>query len=423
MNAVYLEMVKLGKKWNQEIKKNPEAISFVLLGQKPQNQLFETYFKYQLSEESKTNDTYLIYYQPFDDGKKYSASLLEELKYVYKQWQEQTPGTADWADHQQSDESGPGFYVNSILDFLEQYPVLKENKIFIHLAPTAVSDSKAYEAWITECGRMIESARAADFIKLVFTDHESYRTVRNFYKPHFWDFPIDISKLMEKTAEGTNKRKGAKENNFQQLILKAGNFLGKQKFDDAGIMLDQAIKVATENRYNQGTILAKMLKAQNYQAQEKNAEAGALYEQAVKDANNDEDILVQVYFSYAGFLLSQKEKTKALDLFEKVGKIGEKKNDLVLQIEANRLIGQLSDSKFSGRKAAGYYERCIELGRQVPAKELTETSLPYIATLLMKKYGEGSEKGEALNDTMTRLFGKDWKALVIIPDLKKNKSY
>ncbi len=423
MNAVYLEMVKLGKKWNQEIKKNPEAISFVLLGEKPQNQLFETYFKYQLSDESKTNDTYLIYYQPFDDAQKYSASLLEELKYVYKQWQEQTPDAPDWKDKNEVDETGPGFYVHSLIDLLDQYPLLKENKIFIHLAPTAVADNTAFEAWITECGRIIESANTGDCIKLVFTDHERYRTVKNFYKPHFWTFPIDISNLMEKTAEGTNKRKGAKENNFQQLILKAGNFLGNEKFDEAGIMLDQAIKVATENRYNQGTVLAKILKAQNYQAQSKNAEAGLLFEQAVKDAKGDDDILVQLYFSYAGFLLSQKEKTRALDLFEEIRKIGERKGDIILQIEANRLIGQLSDTRFSFGKATVYYEKCIELGKQLPLHELRETSLPYIATLLMKKYGEGSERGEALNETMTHLFGKEWKALVVIPDLKKNKSY
>jgi tetratricopeptide (TPR) repeat protein len=423
MNAVYLEMVKLGRKWSQEQKKHPEAVSYVLLGERPQNQLFETWFKYQLSEESRTDDMYLIYYQAFENPHTYSASLLEELKYVYQQWQKEATEAPGWLTEDDTVNKGPAFYIDALLKFLEQYPGLKENKIFIHLAPTAIADRNAYETWITECGKHIESRKAEGFIKLVFTDHGSYRTVKNFYKPHFWEFPIDVSSLMEKTAEGSNKRKGAKENNFQQLILKAGNFLGKQQYSEADMMLNQAIKVAVENKYNQGTVMARMLKAQNYQAQAKHDEAAEIYEQALKDAKGDTDILVQVYFSYGAFLISRKEKKKALEVFEEIEKIAREKRHIVLQIEAGRLIGQLNDSRLFSGKTVSCYEKCIELGRQLPRNELAETSLPYIASLLMKKYGEGTDKGEALDETMTDLFGKEWRKLVIIPDLKKSKSF
>ncbi len=421
MNAVYLEMVKLGRKWNQELKMHPEAVSYVLLGQRPQSQLFETYFKQQLSDESKTDDIYLIYYQAFEDKQTYSVALLEELKYVYDQWKKEETNISDWQTDEQVADKGPSFFIDSLLKLLEQYPSLKENKIFIHLAPTAISNRKDYEMWITECGRYIELRKAENIIKLVFTDHEQHKTINNFYKPHFWDFPIDISKLMEKTAEGTNKRKGAKENNFQQLILKAGNLLGKQQHGEADIMLNQAVKIATENKYYQGTVMARILKAQNYQAQSKNDEAAVVYEQAIKDAKDDDDILVQLYFTYAAFLLSRKEKERSLELFEKTGKIAEQKGDINLQIEVNRLIGQLSDTGIYPRTAASCYEKCIELGQQLSRNELKETSLPYIATLLMKKYVEGSENGKALNDTMIELFETDWKKLVVIPDLTNNK--
>lgn len=421
MNAVYLEMVKLGKKWNQEQKKNPEAITYVLLGERPQSELFETYFKYQLSDESKTDDIYLIYYQAFDNAHTYSASLLEELKYVYQQWKNETAKAPNWQLEEQARDKGPAFYIDALLEFFEQYPALKENKIFIHLAPTAISNRKDFEMWITECGKHIELRKADNFIKLVFTDNERFRIVSNFYKPHFWEFPVDISKLMEKTAEGTNKQKGAKENNFQQLILKAGNFLGKQQFSEADMMLNQAVKIALDNKFNQGAVMARMLKAQNYQAQSKNEDAQSNYEQAIKDAKGDADILVQVYFTYGAFLLSQKEKEKALQIFEKVITIAGQKSDINLQIETNRLLGQLSDSGSSAYKTISYYQKCIELAQQLSRNELNETSIPYIATLLMKKYGEGSENGEVLNGTMMNLFGKEWKKLVVIPDLNKNK--
>jgi tetratricopeptide (TPR) repeat protein len=420
MNAVHLEMVKMGRKWKQEVNNNPEAISYVLLGQKPQNQLFETFFKYQLAEEGNSNDLYLLYYQPFNDEQTYGASLLQELKYVYEEFQKENPGSKNWIGAADPDNAGAEEFINKIIAFTEMYPALQRKKMFIHLAPTSISDRKEFETWIAACGKQVEKLETEN-IKLVFTDHESHRTINHFYKPHFWNFPIDISKLMENTAESTNQKKGAKENNFQQLILKAGNLLGKQQFADADIILDTAIKVAVQNKYNQGTVMAKLLKAQNYQAQAKNDAATAAYNQAVQDAGKDKDMLVQVYFSYGAFLLSQKQKKKALQLFDEVNKIGAEKNDIFLQIEAHRLIGQLSDSRFGSVVTVSNYEKCIALGKNLPAAELKETSLPYIASLLLKKYGRNSVKGLALQETMAALFGNGWEKLVLIPELNNRK--
>jgi tetratricopeptide (TPR) repeat protein len=422
MNAVYLEMVKMGRKWKQEVKQNPDAISFILLGQKPQNQLFETYCKHQLSDESNTDDIYLLYYQPFDDPNTYSNQLLEELRYVYQQWQKENTNATDWKVQEPMEKSPATYFINSLLQVLDMYPALKKNKIFIHLAPTAVSNTADFEIWITECGKHIEQKNAGNYIKLVFTDHENYRTIKGFYRPHYWEFPMDIANLMEKTAETTNQRKGAKETNFQQLILKAGNFLGKQQYQEADTILGQAVTVAANNKNKQGIILAKLLKAQNYQAQSKHEEAEQLYEQAVKDAKNDPDVLIQVYFSYGAFLLSQKQKEKALQLFHEVAEIGKQKNDTVLQIESYRLIGQINDSGLLNESIViEYYEKCISLGKELSRQELVETCIPYIGSLLMKKYGEGSEKGEVLNQTMIELFDAEWEKKVVIPDLKNRK--
>lgn len=420
MNAVHLEMVKLSRKWKQEVKNNPDAISYVLLGQKTQNQLFETFFKYQLSEEGNENDIYLLYYQPFNDESTYGESLLQELKYVYHEFQKENSTSKDWNNIIDQNNNDASNFVQQLISFVRLYPNLQQKKLFIHLAPTSIADRKTFESWIAGCGKEIENSLCEN-IKLVFTDHENYRTIKNFYKPHFWNFPIDIGKLMENTAEGTNQKKGSKENNFQQLILKAGNLLGKQKFIDADIILESAIKVAVQNKYNQGIVMAKLLKAQNYQAQSKNEAATASYEQAVKDAGDDNDMLVQVYFSYGAFLISQKQKKKAIETFEEIEKIGAKKNDIFLQIEVNRLVGQLNDSRFGSASTVSSYEKCLTLADNLSKSALKDTSIPYIASLLLKKYGRNSNKGSALQEKMTNLFDNDWEKLVLIPELNNYK--
>jgi tetratricopeptide (TPR) repeat protein len=419
MNAVYLEMVKLGKKWRQEIKNDPDAISYILLGQKVENQLFETYFKYQLSDESNTDDTYLIYYQPFEDEKSYTNALVTEIEATYKDWQKEEKELSDW--HIEKDGNGADYYIGSLINLTQLYPTLQENKMFIHLAPTSISDRKAFECWITNCGAVIERNNAGSYLKLVFTDHEQYRTIANYYKPHYWKYAVDISNLMEKTAESTNKNKGAKENNFQLLILKAGNALSRQKFSDADILLTQAVQLSIKNKFTQGTVLAKLVKAQSKMAQSKPDEAEALYLEALQEAGDNSDLVVQVYFSYGSFLMSRKEKKKAMDVFEKLISIGEEKGDMVLQIESNRLIGQLLDTAILSKSSIPYFERCIALCEGMSPELRKETSTPYIATLLIKKYGKGSNNAIVIKDKMVAFFGENWEQLAKVPDLKKYK--
>lgn len=419
MNAVYLEMVKLGKRWRQEIRNDPDAITYVLLGQKTESQLFETYFKYQLSDESSTDDTYLIYYQPFEDGNSYSNALITEMEATYREWQKEEKLLADW----QTEKSGNGAmdYIVSLYNLTQLYPALRKNKLFIHLAPTAISDRVAFENWITDCGAFIEKNNAGSYLKLVFTDHEHYRTVSNYYKPHFWKFLVDISNLMEKTAESTNRNKGAKENNFQLLILKAGNALSRQKFNDADILLTQAVHLSIKNKFAQGTVLAKLVKAQSKLAQSEPSAAEVLYLEALKEAGDNKDLLVQVYFSYGSFLISRKEEKRALEIFEKVATIGEEKEDSVLQIEANRLIGQLLDTAILSSASVPYYERCIALCEKMNPELRKETSTPYIATLLIKKYGTSSDSAATVKDKMVMLFGEHWEQMAEVPDLKNFK--
>ncbi|MCC6287219.1 MAG: hypothetical protein IT249_04985 [Chitinophagaceae bacterium] len=421
MNPVYLEMVKLGKKWDREVKQNPGAITYVLLGQKTENQLFETFFKYQLSDDARTEDVYLIFYQPFEERKTYTQSLIAEIASTLDDWKKSGADVKDWVTGEGDAEE---IFVHSMVNLSKAYPVFQQNKIFIQLAPTAISDRLQYEAWLAGCGAAIEKQEAGNFIKLVFTDHENYPTIDAYYKPHFWKYPVNISNLMEKTAENTNRRKGAKENNFQQLILKAGNHLARKKYADADILLEQATRLSIASKFLQGAVLAKIIRAQNKSAESKTTEAEELYCEAMDNAKENHELQAQVMFSYGAFLLSQKERKRANDIFENIAQIGAMHNNAVLQIEANRLIGQMEDTRYlSGKAAVPYYEKCIAIAETMPDAERKETSIPYIASLLLKKYGSQEQKSSELEKKMIDMFGEGWQKLAAVPDLKKLKKF
>lgn len=59
MNSVQLEILKIDKQWYHEVKKNPSIPLFICLGEKHEVDLFDTYFKFQGSEEASTHDIFL----------------------------------------------------------------------------------------------------------------------------------------------------------------------------------------------------------------------------------------------------------------------------------------------------------------------------------------------------------------------------
>lgn len=65
MNPVQLELFKIDKQWQQVVRKYPLETLFLCLGERHEVNLFEAYFKYQLTEESRTDDMFLLHYQVF----------------------------------------------------------------------------------------------------------------------------------------------------------------------------------------------------------------------------------------------------------------------------------------------------------------------------------------------------------------------
>ena len=122
-------------------------------------------------------------------------------------------------------------------------------------------------------------------------------------------------------------------------------------------------------------------------------------------ATGIEDIDWQMYMHYGSYLLSRSKKDKAIDAFLEAAKLGEQHHNEVAQIESYRIIGQLKDGKFSDADTISYYERCI--GRGMEDEKRQATSLPYIAGLLLNKYGD-TDKSDALIKDMSQLFGSDW---------------
>lgn len=425
MNPVHLEMIKIHKKWYQELKANPDSITYVLLGERYETQLFETYFKYQLSDEALSDDIFMIHYQKFNSPLDYGQVLVEEWQSVFREWKTFYNEELEWKipAPEKNIKNDAEICVKALSSFIGIFPHLRERKIFLHIAPIHISNNNDLENWLIDCGKYIEKYGLGDIIKLVYTDHINYRTINNFYRSHIWNFPIDINDLMEKTANHSGQIGNNPENDFQQIILKASNSISKEKYEEADILLEKAIIVAKRKKLLQGEVMALLIMAQNNFAQGKYHTTKKLYETAIHQSETHPSLQVQVYYSFASFLLSQSQKSKALDIFMKTIEIGQNIDDIFIQIEGYRLLGQLHHIENNGTKAIFYYENAIKLSDKLEINDLRESSIPYIATLLIDLYGTDNQNSHRIDLLLKEKLGDSWKDLVKIPEevLKMNK--
>ncbi|WP_431293207.1 hypothetical protein [Pedobacter sp. P26] len=96
MNPVQLELFKIDKQWQQVVRKYPLETLFLCLGERHEVNLFEAYFKYQLTEESRTDDMFLLHYQVFQSKNDYGESLVKEWKEIFDLWQKDTGKGIIW---------------------------------------------------------------------------------------------------------------------------------------------------------------------------------------------------------------------------------------------------------------------------------------------------------------------------------------
>ncbi len=181
--------------------------------------------------------------------------------------------------------------------------------------------------------------------------------------------------------------------------------------------LERAVGIAKKQGLKEGEATARLMLAQSFAAIRNNKEAHNQYHLALAAAGQDTLIGAQMHMNYGSFLLSQSQKKEARLYFDKATEIADIIGNDFIAMECTRLVGQLSESKWSGvGKALTYYKKCIEIGKRIPADKRRQSSMAYIALIVQKIYGADSKDGKALEKEMEEYIGEDWKTLATMPD-------
>ncbi len=419
MNPIQLELFKIDKQWQQIIRKHPSENLFIGLGERHEVNLFEAYFKYQLTEESKTNDMFLLHYQEFKSADDYGKSLVKEWQEIFQLWQKDTGAGMIWdvdhADNSQKYDTDAYLPITALVQLCKLYPELKFKKIYIQLAPTTIHNIEALSQWINECSSCI-TALQQDNIKLVYTEHHVYRTLKKLKQGTEFRLNIDVSQLMQNAAAHSNRDKSDPESDYQQQILVASNYLSKGKHEQANAVLERAIMIAQKQGLHEAVVAARIMLAQSLAVKNKKNEARQQYELALARAGENTLLSAHIHMSYGSFLLAHSGKDEAKTYFEKAVKIAEIIPNDFIAMECTRLLGQLSENKLSGSaKAMEYYLKCLVIAKKMPLEKRRQSSMAYTALIMLKKYGEESPEGRKLDLEMQEDFGDDWKTAAEIP--------
>nr|WP_315034744.1 hypothetical protein [uncultured Chryseobacterium sp.] len=416
MNPVDLELVKLKRQWQKVVSKNEEKPMLICLGEKHETDLFDGFLKSKLSEDEEGEDVFLLHYQEFNGMNSFGQTLLNEWKEYYEMLEKSEDNIPEWKiDHPDrtfKTDAYKAFY--PLLELKKNFSSIRDSKIFLYIAPLRINDIEELSLWVKEWCAICEKTENKD-IKLVWAEHHTYKMLPHNSSAQSFRVEVDIHQLMQNTAAHTNRKKNSADTDFQQQILIASNHLSKGRFKEAEHALKTAVKLAKEQNNKQGEISAYFMLTQAYIADRKKDRAEDTYKTIFEEVEPNSSLEVQMYMNFGSYLLGISKKNKAEQTFEKAAEIAQAIGEPAMAIECYRIIGTLNDTVLTKEKMIRYFEKCLDIAKlmEPPARE--QSSIRFVASMLILKYEGDTSKKKRLEDEMKNYFGDDWKVSVEKP--------
>lgn len=416
MNPVDLELVKLKRQWQKVVSKNEEKPMLICIGEKHETDLFDGFIKSKLSEDEESDDIFLLHYQEFNGMNSFGQILLDEWTEFYEMLKKSEENIPQW-DFKNPEETFKtdaykAYY--PLLELKKNFPNIRDSKIYLYIAPLRISDKEELSLWVKEWCRICEASENKD-IKLVWAEHHTYRTLSQIPSAHSFRVEVDIHQLMQNTAAHTNRKKNSPDTDFQQQILTASNHLSKERFKEAEHALKTAVKLAREQKNKQGEISAYFMLTQAYTADRKKERAEDTYRIILEEVEPDSPLQVQMYMNYGTHLLGNSKKSKAEKIFEKAAETAQKIGEYAMAIECYRIIATLNDIVLTKDKMIRYFEKCLDIAKVMEPSVREQSSLRFVASMLILKYEGDQDKKTKLDNEMKMYFGDDWKVSVERP--------
>jgi tetratricopeptide (TPR) repeat protein len=428
-NPIQQRMDLLVERWESVVSR-PGVHIVRIHAQENEKDMVSTFYNYMLGVNTPNKDIPVIFESIFHDPDQYTRTLLKELERMLDIWNNANKDALtikieriNWApDYTLVRKDNPAYLFTENMNRLAAYLALGKG---IYL-PIILKVSFVQP---TEFCRWLESALKAglsDKCKIVIDDSAAHP----FYKKMADKYPADIATLyprldmdnaMQQVA--AMGRPGDPAVQYRQAFIRLMQAIEKRKEKEAkeyaAVCIDIANDNIPKNAYWIGQIIAVYAALSNDQVGYKNFKKAIGYAtDGVETAEKSQGLITDEYI-YRKFIaqavmlraslyVADKEWQKAIADFERAAENYVYTNDLVLAMEAFRMLGY-TNRKFGNTDAAcKTLARAMEVAAKIPVHILKFTTFAGIIEILLEINNSKYIGRTEVEEFAASVYGKDW---------------
>ena len=428
-NPIQQRMDLFVEKWESVV--SQEGINIVRIhAEDNEKDMVDAFYTYMLGVDTPNKDVPVIFESIYHNDEQYTLAILKELEQLLDIWNNAKKDELsieiepiNWKpDYKLTKKDNPAYLFVENMNRLASYLNLDKKNFLVAILKISFIDSWQFNRWL----EFALKAGLADKFKIVVDDTAS----NDWYAKLAAKYPaavatlrprLDMDNAMQQIAAMGNPNDPAVQ--YRQAFIKMMQGIEKRKENETVQHANDCIEIATKNlsknAYWIGQIIAVYAALANNQVGYKNFKKAIGYstkgvEAAEKSQELMLDLFIQRKFQAQAIMLraslysADKQWEKAMDDFIIAADHYMATNDVILAMEAYRMIGYCNVKFGDINTACNALSQAIELARNIPLHIIKFTTFPGIIELLIQNNNEKYISRSAVEEFSKSIYGPGW---------------
>ena len=429
-NPVQQRMEMLAEKW-EAVRKNPDVSLVRIHAQDNEKDMIDAFYTYLLGIDTNNKDIPIIFNSIYHNDEQYAKALLLELADMIETWNiagkdniDVEIHQLDWApDYKLTDSGNPVFLFVQNINNLAVHLNLQEGVYLVPVFRVSFTKPNAVSRWLhlgikagihPKVKWVVDDTVSNPFYqRLVEKDHSKVATLVP---------DLDMDNAMQQVAAMGNPNDPGVQ--YRKAFVLLVQSIEKRKESDAEKYADVCIEIANNNliksEYWIGQVIAVNAALANDQVGYKNFKKAILYStrgveaaEKSKERISDEFIhrkfIAQAVMLRASLYTVTKEWLKAIEDFTIAAKHYVYTNDIILAMEAFRMIGYANNKSGNNDAACKALAEAVAISRQIPEHVIKFTTFAGVIEMLFEINNLKYISNQAVEDAAFFIYGDEWK--------------
>jgi tetratricopeptide (TPR) repeat protein len=428
-NPIQQRIDLLVEKW-EAVAAKPGIHIVRIHAEENEKDMVDAFYMYLLGVDTQNNDIPVIFESVYENDHQYTKALLDELKELIHIWNTANKDSIsiktepiNWEpDYTLIQKDNPAYLFIENMNRLAAYLKLDDTVFLVAVLKISILQSPQFNTWL-------EFALKAGFskkLKFLIDDNSD----NPFYEKIALKYPetiatlrpqLDMDNAMQQIAAMGNPNDPTVQ--YRKSFIALTQAIGKRKEKDAekhaGTCTEIALKNLEKNPYWIGQLIAVNAALANDQIGYKNYKKAIGYAtEGVKAAEGAADIITdefiyrkfvaQAIMLRASLYAATKNWNDAIADFSIAAEHYSYTNDMILAVEAWRMLGFCYDESGNTDEACKALSEAVSLSKQLPAHIIQYTTFAGIIELLLKINNQKYISDMEIHQAAEGVYGKEW---------------